>query len=143
MVHMIDDLYNEAILALAASLQNEVLSPPCLTARRVSKLCGSELEIDLYIENGFVTDCALRVRACALGQASAAILQQNIIGASRSELQEARDGLYAMLKEGATPPEGRFDKLALLAGVKDYPARHISTLLAFDAAIDAMQKGIE
>ncbi len=136
---MLDSLYNDEILGLAASLRHERLEQPCASARKVSKLCGSELELDVQMDGGRVTSCALRVQACALGQASAAILQQNIIGASLAEISHARDGLYAMLKKGESAPDGRFEKLSLLAGVTDYPARHTSTLLAFDAALEAVQ----
>ena len=136
---MFTDLYNTDILTLSAALENAELASPDGTARKVSKLCGSWLEIDLKIESGKVVDCALRVQACALGQASAAILKAAIIGANLSELRDARDGLRAMLKEGGDAPAGRFKKLALLAGVAKYPARHTSTLLAFDAAVEAFE----
>ena len=109
----------------------------------MSKLCGSWLEIDLYIEDKTVSDMALRLEACALGQASAGILKAGIIGATLDELIAARDGLKAMLKEKAEAPTGRFEKLELLAGVADYPARHTSTLLAFDAAVAAMEAALE
>ena len=89
-----------------------------------------------------VSDVALRVQACALGQSSAAILQEAIIGARLEEVVEACDALRAMLKEGGAPPTGRFKKLALLAGVKDYPARHTSTQLAFAAAVRAMEAAL-
>lgn len=136
---MFTDLYNDDILALTATLKNERLENPDGTARKVSKLCGSWIEIDVNLEDGVVTDAALRVQACALGQAAAAILKENIIGASIDEITEARDVLYAMLKDGGAPPMGRFEELKLLAGVKDYPARHTSTMLAFDAAVEAFR----
>lgn len=136
---MFTDLYNTDILALSATLKNERLENPMGTSRKVSKLCGSWVEIDVNVEDGMVSAFALRVQACALGQASAAILQENIIGASLEELIEARDGLRAMLKEGSEPPPGRFERLALLKGVRDYPARHTSTILAFDAAVAAVE----
>ncbi len=136
---MFDDLYNTDILGLSASLENAALPSPDGTARKVSKLCGSWLEIDLMVEDGAVTDCALRVQACALGQASAAILQAAIIGATLPELFEAKEGLRALLKEGGEPPNGRFAKLSALAGVAKYPARHTSTMLAFEAAVAAFE----
>jgi len=140
---MFTDLYNTDILTLSATLKNERLENPMGTSRKVSKLCGSWVEIDINVKDGKVSEYALRVQACALGQASAAILQENIVGASLSELASARDALYAMLKSEGEPPAkdskaGRFERLALLASVRDYPARHTSTLLAFDAAVDAM-----
>jgi len=135
-------LYSSDILSLSATLQNAALDAPDGTSRKVSKLCGSWVEIDVRMDGEVVSDVALRVQACALGQASAAILQERIIGASLTELIEARDGLKAMLKEGAEPPSGRFERLAMLAGVRDYPARHQSTMLAFEAAVDAIEMGI-
>lgn len=131
---MISGLYNTDILSLAAGLSNERLENPHASVRKVSKLCGSWLEIDVCVEDGVVSACALRVQACALGQASAAILKKNIVGATVQEITEARDGLFAMLKQSGPAPTGRFSELSLLAGVADYPARHTSTLLAFDAA---------
>lgn len=136
---MLDGLYNTDILTLSSRLKNERLERADGTSRKVSKLCGSWLEIDLNIVDGVVTRCALRVQACALGQASAAILQEAIMGANLTELVAGRDALFNMLKSGGNPPEGRFAKLASLAGVADYPARHTSTLLAFDAAISAFE----
>jgi len=136
---MFSELYNTDILSLSATLENAELPSPDGTFRKVSKLCGSWLEIDLKVENDLVSDCALRVQACALGQASAAILKESIIGSSLAELRSARDSLRAMLKEGGDAPTGRFSKLGLLAGVAKYPARHISTLLAFDAAVSAFE----
>lgn len=137
---MLDELYNSDILALSAQLEDRRLIDPDGSAREVSKLCGSELEIDVNLsQEGQVSDVALRVQACALGQSSAAILQEAIIGATLEEVAEARDALRTMLKEGVPPPTERFAKLALLAGVKDYPARHTSTMLAFVAAVKAIE----
>lgn len=139
---MISNLYSMDILTLSAGLKNERLETPNGTARKVSKLCGSWLEIDVNILDDKITECALRVQACALGQASAAILKSKIIGATLSELVTARDGLFDMLKNGAEPPTGRFSDLSYLKVVQAYPARHISTLLAFDAAIEAMEDAL-
>ncbi len=141
---MFTDLYNTDILTLSSTLKNESLENPMGTSRKVSKLCGSWLEIDVNVEDGKVSEVALRVQACALGQASAAILKEKIIGASLEELVEARDGLKAMLKgEGDLPANiskgGRFERLTLLQGVRDYPARHTSTMLAFEAAVAAVE----
>jgi len=136
---MFGDLYNNDILALSAQLENRRLDGADGSAREVSKLCGSELEIDVRMDGDVVAEAALRVQACALGQSSAAILQDAIIGANLKEIIAARDSLRAMLKEGGALPTGRFEKLALLKGVADYPARHMSTLLAFEAAVKAVQ----
>ncbi len=134
-----DDLYNMDVLSLAANIKHVGrLENPQGTARKVSKLCGSWLEVDVNMQDGKVAEFAVRLQACALGQASAAILSENIIGAKIVEIHAARDALYAMLKNGGAPPKGRFAKLFLLEGVAAYPARHTATLLAFDAAVAAV-----
>lgn len=135
---MLGTLYSSDILTLSATLENAALDTPDGSARKVSKLCGSWVEVDVKTDGDVVQDAALRVQACALGQASAAILKEQIIGASLDELTAARDGLRAMLKEDAAPPTGRFERLSMLAGVRAYPARHQSTLLAFEAAVEAV-----
>ena len=140
---MFTDLYNTDILTLSSTLENASLPSPDGTARKVSKLCGSWIEIDLNIENGAVSDCAMRVQACALGQASAAILKESILGASLEDLRTARGALRAILKTEGEAPEGRFAKLALLSGVAKYPARHTSTMLAFDVAVAAFENALE
>ena len=145
---MIDGLYNTDVLLLAANISHVgKLENPDGTARKVSKLCGSWLEVDVKMGEGLseniVTDFAVRLQACALGQASAAILAEAVIGSSIDELRDARDGLRAMLKEKAEAPTGRFAKLSLLTDVANYPARHTSTMLAFDAVVDAVFEAVE
>jgi NifU-like protein involved in Fe-S cluster formation len=141
---MIDDLYSAKVLALAANLPRlGRLTEPHGSAEKVSKLCGSRVTVDVQVEGGQVCDFAQDVKACALGQASAAVLGAHVIGASVQELESARDQFRAMLKAGGSPPEGRFSDLAMLAPVKDYPARHASTLLAFEAVCDAVRKALK
>jgi NifU-like protein involved in Fe-S cluster formation len=138
---VIDDLYSARVLALAANMPRAGrLAAPQASSEKVSKLCGSRVVVDLSLEDGRVADFAQDVKACALGQASAAVLGANVIGASIAELEQARDALKAMLKQGGPPPEGRFCDLRVLAVVKDYPARHASTLLAFEAAVEAAHR---
>lgn len=132
------DLYHPRVLELAADIPHVGrLTAPQASATRVSKLCGSVVTVDLTLADGKVSAIAVEPRACALGQASAAVLAMNALGATVEEIVAARDGLRAMLKEGADPPTGRFWELRHLAGVRDYPSRHASTLLAFDAAAEA------
>ena len=137
---MFTELYNTEILSLSATLKNETLDAPQGSARKVSKLCGSWMEIDVNLDGGVVSEAALRVQACALGQASAAILKTQIVGASLDDLIAARDALRDMLKSAGEPPTGRFERLKLLVGVSAYPARHASTLLAFEAAVEAARQ---
>jgi NifU-like protein involved in Fe-S cluster formation len=138
---MIDDLYSAKLLKLAANLpRSGRLAAPDASVEKVSKLCGSRVLVDVVVEDGRVADFAQEVKACALGQASASILGAHVIGASAEELELARDQFRAMLKDGATAPDGRFSDLSMLAPVKDYPARHASTLLAFEAAAEAVRQ---
>lgn len=138
---MIDELYSARILRLAADLPHlGRLAAPQGTSEKVAKLCGSRVVVDVSLTGGQVSDFAQDVKACALGQASASILGAHVLGSTLQELELARDQFRAMLKTGAPAPEGRFSDLAMLAPVKDYPARHASTLLAFEAAVDAVRQ---
>ena len=137
---MIDDLYSARILKLAANMPRAGrLAAPGATSERVSRLCGSRIVVDVVVEDGRVADFAQDVRACALGQAAAAILGEHVVGASVEEIAAGRDALRDMLKHGGAPPQGRFADLAVLEQVRDFPARHASTLLAFEAAAEAAQ----
>ena len=138
---MIDDLYSSRILKLAANMPRAGrLDAPNASSEKVSKLCGSRIVVDVKVKDGEVVDFAQEVKACALGQAAAAILGEHVVGAKLDEITQARDSLRSMLKSGGPAPEGRFKDLAVLAPVKDYPQRHASTMLAFEAAVEAVQK---
>lgn len=140
---MIDDLYSAKLLRLAAETPRiGRLADPDATSEKVSKLCGSRVVVDVKVDGDRVTDFAQDVKACALGQAAASVLGAHVVGASLAELEAARDRFKAMLKAGGPAPEGRFSDLALLAPVKDYPARHTSTLLAFEAATEAVRNAV-
>ena len=140
---MIDALYSANVLKLAANLPYlGRLADPQGSSEKVAKLCGSRVTIDVTLEDERVATFAQDVKACALGQASAAILGAHILGASLTEIEMARDQFHAMLKDGGSPPTGRFSDLEMLEPVKDYPARHASSLLAFEAAADAVRQAI-
>ena len=140
---MIDALYSAKLLRLAAEMPRAGrLAAPDASAEKVSKLCGSRIIVDVMVTGGQVTDFAQDVSACALGQASASVLGAHVIGASLAELETTRDAFRAMLKADGPAPEGRFADLALLAPVKDYPARHTSTMLAFDAVTEAVREAV-
>lgn len=135
---MIDELYSARLLQLAADMPRAGrLAAPGATAERSSKLCGSRVTVDVVMADGRVAEFAQDVRACALGQAAAAVLGDAVVGADPGEIAAARDALRAMLKADGPPPEGRFAALAALEPVRAYPARHASVMLAFDAAADA------
>jgi NifU-like protein involved in Fe-S cluster formation len=141
---MIDDLYSARILALAANMPRAGrLAAPQGSAERVAKLCGSRITADVALDaEGRIVDFAQDVQACALGQAAAAVLGAHVIGADVSEIEAARDQFRAMLMAGGPPPQGRFKDLAVLEPVKDYPARHASSLLAFEAALAAVRMAL-
>ncbi|HEX5263852.1 MAG TPA: iron-sulfur cluster assembly scaffold protein [Phenylobacterium sp.] len=137
---MIDDLYSAKLLKLAANLPRVGRLPaPDASVEKIAKLCGSRVVVDVVVQDGRVADFAQDVKACALGQAAASVLGAHVIGASLDELEVTREQFRAMLKAGGPPPEGRFSDLAMLAPVKDYPARHASTLLAFEAVTEAVR----
>lgn len=135
---MIDDLYSAQILTLAANLPHAGrLAAPDASSEKVARLCGSRVIADVVMDGGKVAQFAQDVKACALGQAAAAVLGAHVIGAELAEIEMARDAFRAMLKKGAPPPDGRFSDLAMLEPVRDYPARHASAMLAFEAAAEA------
>jgi NifU-like protein involved in Fe-S cluster formation len=141
---VIDDLYSARILNLVANMpRTGRLAAPDAATERVSKLCGSRIRVEVTVEGDRVADFAQDVQACALGQAAAAVLGANVVGASLAEIEQARDQLRDMLKAAGPVPEGRFSDLAVLQPVKDYPARHASSLLAFEAAAEAVRKAID
>lgn len=136
-----DDLYHPRILELAADIPHVGrLDAPDGAATKVSRVCGSVVSVELKVKDGVVSDIAVHPKACALGQAATAVLAMHAIGATPQEIRAARDGLRAMLKESAPPPAGRFWELRHLEGVRDYPPRHASTMLAFDAAVAALEQ---
>lgn len=138
---MIDDLYSAKLLSLAANMpRTGRLAAPDGSSERVSKLCGSRVIIDVAVKDGVVTDFAQDVKACALGQAAAAVLGEHVVGATVQEIEMARDAFRAMLKTGGPAPTGRFSDLKMLEPVKDYPPRHTSTLLAFEATVEACHR---
>jgi NifU-like protein involved in Fe-S cluster formation len=136
---MLNDIYNKRIIELAGNIPRlGRLADPDASATAHSKLCGSTVKVDLKMDGGLVTDFAHDVKACALGQASSSIMARHVIGSNAAELRELRETVRKMLKENGTPPDGKWADIALLEPVRDYKARHASTMLTFDAVIDAI-----
>jgi NifU-like protein involved in Fe-S cluster formation len=137
---MLNEVYNSRILELAGSIPRiGRLAAPDASATAHSKLCGSTVTVDLKMEGDTVTEFAHEVKACALGQASSSIMARNVIGSNAEELREVRERVRKMLKEnGAPPASGKWGDIAVLEPVRDYKARHASTLLTFDAVVDAI-----
>ena len=138
---MLDDIYNTKILELAGNIPRiGRLADPDASARAHSRLCGSTVTVDLKMAEGRVSDFAHDVKACALGQASSAVMARTVIGSTPDELRGVRDAMHRMLKENGPPPDGRWSDLRYLEPVRDYRARHASTLLTFDAVVDAVNQ---
>jgi len=138
---MLDDVYNKRILSLAANIPLlQRLPSPDATARAHSKLCGSTVTVDVTMEGDVVTGFGHEVKACALGQASSSIMARHVVGSTAAELREVREQARAILKDNAEPPEGKWADLAVLVPVRDFKARHASTMLTFDAVVDAIDQ---
>ena len=137
---MLNEVYNRRILELAGAIPRlGRLAKPDASATAHSKLCGSTVTVDLTMDGDTVTDFAHEVKACALGQASSSIMGHNVVGSKAGELRQLRDAVRRMLKEnGAPPAEGKWADIAVLEPVREYKARHASTLLTFDAVVDAI-----
>jgi NifU-like protein involved in Fe-S cluster formation len=138
---MISDVYNAKILDYAGNIPRiGRLQDPDASATAHSKLCGSTVTVDIKMDGEVIVDFAHDVKACALGQASASIMARHVVGSTASELRLVREQMRAMLKENAAPPAGKFDELRFLEPVRDYKARHASTMLTFDAVVDAINQ---
>ncbi len=139
---MLSELYTGGVLDAAAAIPPaRRLDAPDASATKVSRVCGSEVTVDLVVKDGHVADFGMEAKACALGQASASIVARNIIGAEAEELYSLRDQMRAMLKENGGPPTGeRWSDLAMLQPIREYPQRHASTLLVFEAVCACLDR---
>ena len=136
---MINEIYNRKILEFAADIPRlQRLEHPDATAVAHSRLCGSKVTVDLKMADGVVTDFGHDVKACALGQASSSVMARHVVGSTAEELKALREQMYRMLKEEGAPPAGKWADLEALLPVRDFKARHASTLLTFDAVVDAI-----
>ncbi len=134
-------LYSQRILALAADIPHTArLEAPDATVKKRSPLCGSTVTVDVRVADGRVIDFGQDVKACALGQAAAAVVGGAIIGRSAPEIAEARDALRAMLKDDGPTPPAPFDGLEVLRPARDYKNRHASILLSLEAAAEAVDE---
>lgn len=138
---MLTDIYNKRILELAADIPLlQRLPSPDATAKAHSRLCGSTVTVDVSMTGDVVTGFGHDVKACALGQASSSIMARHVVGSTADELRRVREQARAILKENAEPPQGKWSDLSVLVPVRDYKARHASTMLTFDAVVDAVDQ---
>jgi NifU-like protein involved in Fe-S cluster formation len=141
---MFGELYHNRVLELAADIPHAGrLADAGGSSLKVSRVCGSTVEVDVKVDaEGRISEIGVEPKACALGQAATSILARHAIGRTLAEIEAARDALRAMLKDGAGPPQGEFWELRHLEPVRDYPPRHTSTMLAFEAAVEAMKQAL-
>lgn len=138
---MLDSVYNTKILEYAGNIEHiGRLESPDASSKKHSKLCGSTVLVDINFKDGVVTDFAHEVKACALGQAASSIMARKVIGSSAEELKTLRETVYKMLKEDGPAPIGKFGDFKFLEPVREYKARHASTLLTFDAVVDCLEQ---
>lgn len=138
---MLNEIYNSRILELAADIPRlGRLADPHASATAHSKLCGSTVTVDLRVEGDQVSDFAHDVKACALGQASSSLMARLVVGSTAEELRQVREAMRRMLKENGAPPRGRWEELRVLEPVRDFKARHASTMLTFDAVVNALDQ---
>ena len=138
---MLNEVYNSRILELAGNIPRlGRLAAPDATATTHSKLCGSTVTVDLKMEGDTVIDFSHEVKACALGQASSSIMARHVIGSKADELRKLRETVRRMLKENGAPPVGKWADIEVLEPVRDYKARHASTMLTFDAVTAAIDR---
>jgi NifU-like protein involved in Fe-S cluster formation len=138
---MLNEIYNKRILELAADIPRLGRLPrPDATATAHSKLCGSTVTVDLAVDGDVVTDFAHDVKACALGQASSSIMARHVVGSTADEIRAVRIAMRRMLKEGGEAPSGKWEDLRVLEPVREFKARHASTLLTFDAVVEALDR---
>ena len=138
---MLNDVYNTRILDLAGNIPRiGRLSAPDASATAHSKLCGSTVTVDVKMDGAAVTDFAHDVKACALGQASSSLMARHVVGATAEELRALRETVRKMLKENGPVPDGKWADFAVLEPVRDYKARHASTLLTFEAVVNAIDQ---
>lgn len=137
----LSDLYSEKILQIAGNPPKVPrLAAPDASARKVSRVCGSSIEVDVVVSDGVIAAYGHDLSACALGQTSAAIVAREIVGTPVGEFREVRDQMVSMLKEEGAPPSGKWADLRYLEPVREYTPRHTSTLLVFEAVVEALDK---
>ncbi len=137
----LDDIYNTKILDLAGNIARvQRLAAPQATASARSRLCGSEVSVDVNVTDGRVSDYGQTVKACLLGQAASSIVGRQIVGSTPEEIRAVARTMRLMLKENGAPPSGKWADLGVLEPVRDYKHRHDAVMIVFDAVDKALSE---
>ena len=132
------DLYSKKILEFAGNIP--LTTPLDIfsgTATRRSPMCGSNLQVWITVNGGKITNFSHEVKTCALGQASSAIIAEQIIGLNIDQVKLGRDQLFNMLTKNGPIPQNPFENLEVLLPAVSYKNRHASIMLSFETIIDA------
>lgn len=134
------ELYNKSILRWAAHIpRTERLDNPDATISRTSRICGSKLTADFVFDGDRIADYGQEVKACALGQATSAIVASKVIGLTEAEFAPVAQQFAAMIKDGGPPPDGEWSELAILEPVREHKSRHGSVMLPFEVIMEAFR----
>ena len=137
---MMDALYTREIIRLASTAPSGGdLTGADITVTKTSRICGSHITIAVNIKDGRVSDYAQEIKACALGQASSAIVAQHAIGKSWDDISAVADQVEGLLKDGGAPPEGVWADYKAFVAARDHPARHSAIMLPFEALFEAFK----
>jgi len=132
------DLYSKKILEFAGNIPlTTPLDTFSGTATRRSPMCGSNLQVWITVNGGKITNFSHEVKTCALGQASSAIIAEQIIGLNIDQVKLGRDQLFNMLTKNGPIPQNPFENLEVLLPAVAYKNRHASIMLSFETIIDA------
>lgn len=139
---MLNDLYNKRILKLAANISHiGELEEYGAKSTKHSRLCGSQVTVYLKLGgDGRISDFAHQVKACALGQTSSSVMARHIIGSTPEELHDVAKTMCAMLHGNGSAPTGKWCDLKVLEPVRDFPNRHASVMLTFEAVEDCLRQ---
>ncbi len=140
---MSEALYSRDILRLAVSIPHQERLPnPDATAQKRSKTCGSQVTVDVVIsQKQRLEKLGIEISACAVGQASAAILAEGALGKTLAEIEDARSKLSEYLAGSRSSP-GDWNNIDLLAVTKEYSGRHSAILLSYDTLINAFENAL-
>ncbi len=139
---MSEALYSTPILRLAATIPHiGLIDGVRFRVQKTSRICGSRLTVSVDLDaSGRVTAFGQEVKACALGQASASLMGQQVLGLDRASFEAAEAAMRAMIAGEAYHFPAGFAEFAILEPVKDHKARHGSVMLPFECLAEVFSQ---